>query len=134
MEKLFESWKKRKLTIFGECEIINTLAISKLINIATVLPIPDEYTIKCINKLIYNFLWNSRGRIKRNTVISPINRGGINLVDIETKFKDFKVSWIPRLSKDTENVCMLFNSILKINGCTFSYLHPKPILKNFGTS
>ena len=29
MEKLFESWKKRKLTIFGKCCVVNTLAISK---------------------------------------------------------------------------------------------------------
>ena len=84
-----------------------------------VLPIPDEYTIKSINKLIYKFLWNSRDRIKRNTVISPINRGGINLVDIETKFKALKASWIPRLLKNTGNLCMLFNSILRNNGCTF---------------
>ena len=41
MEKLFETWKKRKLTIFGKCCIINTLAISKLIYRATVLNLPD---------------------------------------------------------------------------------------------
>ena len=27
----------------------------------------------------------------------PINRGGMNLVGTETKFKDLKASWIPRL-------------------------------------
>ena len=31
MQKLFESWKKRKLTIFGKTCIVNTLGISKLI-------------------------------------------------------------------------------------------------------
>ena len=50
MEKLFESWKKRKLTIFGKCEIINTLAISKLIYIASILPLPPPYFIKDVNK------------------------------------------------------------------------------------
>ena len=42
MEKLFESWKKRKLTIFGKCEIINTLAVSKLIYVASVLSLPIQ--------------------------------------------------------------------------------------------
>ena len=56
------------------------------------LLIPDEYTIKSINKLIYKFLWNSRDRIKRNTVLSPIKRGGIYLVDIEKKIKALKAS------------------------------------------
>ena len=27
MEKRFESWKKRTLTIFGKCSVVNTLAI-----------------------------------------------------------------------------------------------------------
>ena len=30
MEKLSESWKRRKLSIFGKCTIISTLALSKL--------------------------------------------------------------------------------------------------------
>ena len=29
MEKLFESWKKRKLTIIGKCCIVNSIAMSK---------------------------------------------------------------------------------------------------------
>ena len=36
IEKLFESWKKRKLTIFGKVCVINTLAISKLIYVASI--------------------------------------------------------------------------------------------------
>ena len=77
MEKLFESWKKRKLTIFGKCEIINTLAISKLIYIASILHLPPPNFIKDVNKLIYSFLWNSRDRIKRNTIIGPIKDGAV---------------------------------------------------------
>ena len=37
IQKLFESWKKRKLTIFGKVCVINTLAISKLIYVASIL-------------------------------------------------------------------------------------------------
>ena len=37
MEKLFESWKKRKLTIFGKTCIINSLALSKFIYKAYIL-------------------------------------------------------------------------------------------------
>ena len=67
MEKLFESWKKRKLTIFGKCESIHTLAISKLIytSIASILPLPPPNFIKVVNKLNYSFVWSGRDRIKR---------------------------------------------------------------------
>lgn len=37
MEKLFESWKRRKLTVFGKTCIIKTLATSKLVYIAIIL-------------------------------------------------------------------------------------------------
>ena len=46
MEKLFESWKKRKLTSFGKTCIINTLAVSKFIYKASILPYPNESLIK----------------------------------------------------------------------------------------
>ena len=82
--------KKRKLTIFGKCEVINTLEISKLIYTASILPLPPPNFIKEINKLIYNYLWGSRDRIKRNTLIGRVKSGGIGIVDIETKFNMVK--------------------------------------------
>ena len=48
-ERLFQSWKKRKLTIFGKTCVINSesLAISKLIfYVVSVLPIPEDSLIK----------------------------------------------------------------------------------------
>ena len=43
---------------------------------------PDDF-VKQINKLIYNFIWNSRDRIKRNVLINSIEKGGIGFVDVE---------------------------------------------------
>ena len=122
MEKLFESWKKRKLTIFGKCEVINTLAISKLIYTASILPLPPTDYIKDINKLIYNFLWNSRDRIKRNTLIGPVKSGGIGIVDIETKFKALKASWIPRLYKGNGSTYSFLCDILYKHSISMNYL------------
>ena len=122
MEKLFESWKKRKLTIFGKCEIINTLAVSKLIYVASVLSLPNDTLIKDVNRLIYKFLWNSRDRIKRNTLIGPVKSGGINVVDIVTKLKALKSSGVSRLLKNKGQICMFLNSILRNNKCTLNYI------------
>ena len=67
MEKLFESWKTRNLTLFGKCCIINTLAISKLIYVASLLNLPDQKEVKYMNKIIYrySFLWSTKDRIKK---------------------------------------------------------------------
>ena len=77
MQKLFESWKRRKLTKFGKTCIINTLGTPKLIYRASILQIPDKDFLKKTNKLIYNFLWKNTERIKRNTLIGNILDGGI---------------------------------------------------------
>ena len=56
LERLFESWKKRKLTIFGKTCVINSLAISKLIYNFSILSYPKDDIIKKINGLIFNFI------------------------------------------------------------------------------
>ena len=72
MERLFESWKKRKLTIFGK-----TCNISKLIYVGSVLPIPKYSLIKKIKSSIFNFICDKCNRIKRDTLISKVEDGGI---------------------------------------------------------
>ena len=96
VEKLFESWKKRKLTIYGKVCLINTLAISKFIYTASILNYPKDQIIKLFNKRIFNFIWNKKDRIKRNTMIGNIYQGGINLVDIESKIKSLKAAWVKK--------------------------------------
>ena len=76
MEKLFESWKKRKLTLFGKTCVINALAISKLIHTATILCLRNEEYVKKTPLLILNFIWNRTERIKRNTLIGNISDVG----------------------------------------------------------
>ena len=89
--------KKRKLTIFGKTCVINSLAISKLIYVGSVLPIPEDSLIKKIKSSIFNFIWDKRDRIKRDTIIGNVEDGGIGLVDVELKLKAIKASWTKRL-------------------------------------
>ena len=93
MEKLFEAWKTRNLTLFGKTCVINTLALSKILYRISVLSLPCDEEIKTINRLIFKFLWNKTDRIKRNTLIRSINEGGIGVIDVESKFMSIKASW-----------------------------------------
>ena len=122
MEKLFESWKKRKLTIFGKCCVVNTLAISKLIYLGTILNFPVDDFLKKINRLIFNFIWNKTDRIKRNSLIAPTIEGGIGIIDIETKLKALKASWVNRLV-DKNSINRIFvNCLLKDNNLSIEYV------------
>ena len=90
LKRILSVWKRRKLTLFGKCTIINTLAISNLVYIASVLPNPKKDFIKNVTKLIFNFLWKKGDRIKRNTLIGNIKQGGIGIVDVESKLMAIK--------------------------------------------
>ena len=122
MEKLFESWKKRKHTIFGKVCVINSLAISKLVYTATLLPVPDESFLKDINKLIFNFIWNKRDRIKRNTLIGNTLDGGLHVVDLESKFKALKASWVPKIVSCNHRLKDFLAGFCKRNNVDLIYL------------
>jgi hypothetical protein len=97
VEKLFESWKKRKLTIYGKVCLINTFAISKFIYTVSILNYPKDQIIKLFNKRIFDFIWNKKDRIKRNTMIGNTYKGGTNLVDIESKIKSLKAACVKKI-------------------------------------
>ena len=122
IEKLFESWKRRKLTLFGKSCIVKTLAISKLIYVASILTIPDNTYIKKIQRLIYNFIWNKTERIKRNVLIGTISNGGLSIVDIESKLKALKAAWVPRLLKTKSVLYNIFESYCKQMNITVPYV------------
>ena len=121
-EKLFESWKTRNLTIFGKCSIINSLAISKLLYLASVLKFPEQKEYQYMNKIIYGFLWKKRDRIKRATLIGKISQGGIGITDIESKFKAIKASWVKKLLTSKTKLKSVIESLCLKYGVDISYV------------
>ena len=114
LQTTIQRWQSRKLTLYGKILIIKTVAISQLIFNLTVLTIPTKY-ITQINKIIYNFIWNKTDRIKRKTLINTIENGGLNMIDLESKYKALKASWIPKLLSN-EKHCAVLNFYLKRKG------------------
>ena len=97
LEKLLSVWKRRNLTIFVKCTIINTLAISKKLYNDSILQNPDnDFFQKCFKNYIQLHL-EKRDRIKRNTLIDKIEYGGIGIIDVESKFYATKATWISRI-------------------------------------
>jgi hypothetical protein len=96
MQKLLDTWRKRKLTLFGKVQVIKTLALSKLVFSATNTYTPD-HIYKSINDIIFSYLWTKGDRIKRNVVIGPVKHGGLSMPDIELFFKSLKATWVHKL-------------------------------------
>ena len=61
-------WRRRNLSIEGKSIIFKTLALSKFVFSAQVLPIPHEITT-AIQRIQREFLWNcSNVKIKHETI------------------------------------------------------------------
>jgi hypothetical protein len=104
MKNQFTAWGKRNLTIMGKILIIKTLILPKFTFLASSCVIPKTY-IKEIESCFYRFIWKGKpDKVKRLTLIGDYEKGGLNMVDINTYFKSLKVSWIKRLpSSETSN-------------------------------
>ena len=104
MKNQFIAWGKRNLTIMVNILIIKTLILPKFTFLASSCVIPNTY-IKEIESCFYRFIWKGKpDKIKRLTLIGDYEKGGLNMVDINSYFKSLKVSWFKRLlSSKTSN-------------------------------
>ena len=78
--------------------IIHTLAISKLVYNASILQNPTAEFLKTISSSYIIFFEKKRDRIKRKTLIGKLEKGGISILDIESKFTAAKASWVKRIT------------------------------------
>ena len=66
IKKILNCWSCRNLTLFGKVVILKTLVLSKIVNICSVIYIPDNF-IKEVDALFFEFLWgkDKRPRVKK---------------------------------------------------------------------
>ena len=85
LESTLNTWKKRNLTMFGVVTIIRALVISKIVYSVQNTFMPSGIVNK-IDKILYNFVWKNKERIKRKILIRKIKDGGINMLDVNSFF------------------------------------------------
>ena len=74
VRSILKFWKMRNLTIYGKVVILKSLIISQFVYVSSVLPFPRKIITE-LNKLIYNFLWNSnREKVKRSILLNPVKK------------------------------------------------------------
>ena len=67
LQKILNSWKRRKLTLLGRINIAKSLGLSKLIYNASVLSLPEEFAKK-VDKIVFDFVWEGKPhKIKKKT-------------------------------------------------------------------
>jgi len=96
VENIIKAWEKRNLSLFGKIQILKTFAISQFILPASLLIVPDGI-VKQINSIMYKFLWGNRDKVNRLRVTQHLERGGLNMLDLNTLFMSLKAIWVNKL-------------------------------------
>jgi hypothetical protein len=129
IKNILNMWQGRNLSLKGRITIINSLIIPKILYPASMIYTSKE-TIKELKTVITNFIWkNKTAKIAYNTLIQPIEEGGLRLIDVGAKTVALQLSWIPRLIKnDNLNWAKIIRNIMGIKKTDdFFYENRSPI-------
>ena len=69
-------WNGRNLTILGRIQIVKTFAVPILMYRAGLVCIHKDIIMEA-NKILFNFIWKGKDKVKRSTLISDVENGGL---------------------------------------------------------
>ena len=81
IETILNIWRERNFTIFGKVTIIKSLAFSQLVYLLSVLPSPQQGTLKYLESVLFQYIWDGKpDKIKRSTMCFPPDEGGFKMI------------------------------------------------------
>ena len=110
---LISSWSKRNISTIGRITVVKSLMIPKLNHLFMSLPDPPEKTVKELNTIFFNYIWNSKiDRIARKEIIKDHDQGGLKMIDLNAFIKSLKISWIRRFELCNASWALLLRDFL----------------------
>ena len=90
-------WAQRSLSIKGKILILKSIIIPNLLYVSSNLYTPDSF-ISESSDLLYNFIWSNKPpKIKKHTIISDIEEGGLRMPHFPTIVQTSKIMWVKKL-------------------------------------
>ena len=127
MERHYQSWSRRSLSILGKVLIAKSFGLSQAIYLMQTLTL-SESDLKKLNAVTYKFIWNKHyqaakapERIKREIMCKGIKLGGFGMLDITELDKSIKIRAVGRLL----GTCHPFMNRLKLNLNLRDFFHPR---------
>ena len=94
--KCVSAWSSRNLSYGGRALISNTLALSRVWYMATMLPIPG-WALGKLNRIILPFFWKGKkDLVARAVVIQSRSCGGFGILATHLKSQALLIQWIKR--------------------------------------
>ena len=113
MQTIINIWKSRTLSLKGKITIIRSLILPQIQFLFNMIYIPPKI-LEQIDSILTQFLWNNKpAKVKKSTIIAPVEKGGLNMVDTFSVHTTAKCRWICKLFDGTDKkwkdsfLCML---------------------------
>ena len=94
-----QCWKWRNLTIIGRIQIIKTFVIPLLMYRAGSICI-DKEVINEANKIIFDFIWKGKDKVKRTSLIGDTKDGGLKAPHLESIIKTQRIMVCKRFANE----------------------------------
>ena len=109
-------WNRRTLTHLGKITVIKSLLLLRLNHLFMSLPNPDEKkkTLKEINYLLYNFIWEGTSRIKQTVLCQDYFNGGLRMININAFIAALKTTWLRKLNTNNNRWMVILQSSVDI--------------------
>ena len=79
------------LSLKGKIAIIRSILLPQVQFLFSMLYVPEKI-IKKIDQILLTFLWDNKpAKVKKSTIIAPIDQGGLNMVDLNAVNKAAKI-------------------------------------------
>ena len=98
-KSLINDWRSRNLPIQGRINISKCMLVSQYTYVASILPLSAEQTEKAqdaINDYIMNIGTANRKWISKDKIYAPINKGGLNCINLTDFFHSIRINWMHR--------------------------------------
>ena len=99
VKQKLQIWRWRDLTIIGRIQIVKTFIIPIFLYRASLISIDKEF-VKEINKIIFDFIWKGRDKVKRLALISEIEDGGLKAPHLDSIIETQRVLFCKKLASD----------------------------------
>ena len=100
VEKLLGVWSQRSLTLSGRIVSFKTLALSKIVYVASMVVVPERILNK-LESIHKKFIWKGeKPKVRYSCIIADYMDGGKKDVDISTKIKALQLVWVRRLFEE----------------------------------
>ena len=96
IKDILNAWQARSLSLKGKITVVKSLVIPHIQVLASTLPV-DSKTITELDTLLFSFIWNNgKPLIAKNTLIQPLDLGGLKMVSVLEVVKTAQIMWIKR--------------------------------------